>query len=95
MYATEIAPATPRTIQRIRLADQVARWERIAGTYRERGQTTLARRAERTLAAARRAAADESAIALVSGAEPAPEFDEATEADRGVYEYFTSAAWEA
>jgi hypothetical protein len=99
-----VAVAPAHTIQRIRLSQQVARWERIARTYRERGQTTLARRAERTLAAARAAAEDEAVIALVAGgpeaqhngeSDSAGESDAATEADRSLYEWQTSAAWGA
>jgi hypothetical protein len=84
-------------IQRIRLAGQTERWERMAQYYRARGQRGMARRAERMLAAARQAAADEAMIALVAApvAEPVAERTAAdwVEYDRAVYEYQTSAAW--
>jgi hypothetical protein len=88
MYATQTAPATPRTVQKIRLAGQSQRWEEMVRYYRAHGMPTSAKRAERMLRLARRAEQDDAMIALVTGAEPAAAapVDAAEEYDRAWYE---------
>jgi hypothetical protein len=51
-----LADAAADRLRAQRLAAQVARWEKIVASYRRQGMRTHARRAERTLAGARRAA---------------------------------------